>query len=274
MTDASARPLVPVRVALDGRDLLLCAVVVGFFNAEYIRLWRQVAREGLFEPIFATFGISIIVWLALYAVLRLLRESEPVRLTWLDSVILGGSCLLFFVPVTAFSSVGLTIIGVYFSVYGSTDKVRSAMRILTALTVALMWGRFSFSFLLPYILQADASLVSIVTGLERQGNLILAADHKTILQVGAGCSSFLNLTNGALGWAASLVYYAVTVTLRRIAYLLALIASILAINTVRIGLIGWYPDYYDLLHGSIGANTANLITSAVVLFFCYATVKK
>lgn len=266
-------PTTSTRAALDGRELLLGLVIVGFVNAEYIRLSRQFAHDGLLDPIFATFGISLVVWLALYAVLRLLWDSEPIAVTWRDLSVLALSSLTFVVPVTALSSVGLTFAGLYFSMFGRTHKVRAAMRILTALTVAMMWGRFSFSFLLPYILQADAGLVSLLTGLERHGNLILSADHKTILQVGAGCSSFLNLTNAALGWAAALVYFAVPVTLRRLAALAASIGLVLAINTVRIGLIGWHPEYYELLHGAVGANVANLLSSAVIFYFSYLATK-
>ena len=57
--------------------------------------------------------------------------------------------------------------------------------------------------------------------MERHGNLTLATDSKTILQVGAGCSSFLNLTNAALSWGAMLVYCRVPVTLRRFGFLVA-----------------------------------------------------
>ena len=82
--------------------------------------------------------IGAVVWPSLYAVLRLLWESEPVRLSGRDLVLLGAASLLFVVPVTAASSIGLTTIGVYFSIYGRTVKIRAAMQIQTALTVAMM----------------------------------------------------------------------------------------------------------------------------------------
>ncbi|MGO9740730.1 MAG: hypothetical protein ACLPN5_04315, partial [Roseiarcus sp.] len=170
--------------------------------------------------------------------------------------------------------VGLTLLGSYFSIWGETDRIRRAMRIQIALTMAVLWGRFSFSFLLPYILQADAALVSFLTGLPRYGNIILAADNVTQLQVGAGCSSFLNLTTAALGWATAVIYFKVGITPRRVLLLLGSCAAILAINTIRIGLIGWYPQYFELIHGYVGADIVNLISSASIFFFSWAAIEK
>lgn len=273
MTDTLFRDPARRGASLELREWLGGVVVLGFVNAEYIRLSRTIEQHGWIDSVYGTFGISVIVWIAVAAILNLLWRAEPVRASKADVAVLAAATLLFFVPVTALSGVGLSLLGVYFSLWGRTRRLRRAMRIQTATTVALLWGRFSFSFLLPYILPADAALVSLLTGLERHGNLIMAADHATIVQVGAGCSSFLNLTIATLGWAVAIIYYDVAVTPRRLLLLLGSCLTILAINTLRIGLIGWRPEYYDLIHGYVGANIVNLISSASILLFSHAATR-
>ena len=274
MTDATFA--VPPRpsAGLSLNDALIGVALLGFANAEYIRISRQIARDGMFDAVYATFGVSIVVWMALVATVALLRTSEPVRASKLDVAAMTAATLLFLAPATGLSGVGLTLLGGYFSIWGRTDAIRRAMRIALALTVAVLWGRFSFSFFLPYILKADAELVSRLTGLPRHGNLILASDHETVLQIGAGCSSFLNLTNAGLGWAAAMIYYDAPVTRRRLALLLGALLTILAINTLRIGLIGWLPQYYDAIHGEVGANIVNVISSLAIAFFCLSGIRR
>jgi len=254
-------------LGLGAREILFSLVCVGFINAQYIRLARQFDRDGIVNAFAATFGISIVVWVAAFAVLQLILKSKPHALSCWDTAVLAIASLLFLSPVTAMSAVALTLIAVNFAVFGKTDEIRRAMRLLIALAGAVMWGRLAFSFFLPYILQMDAGLASHLTGLERTRNLIVASDGVTVLQVGAGCSSFLNVTNAALGWLTAMLYFERRFSGRSFIWLGLSMVAIVAINTLRIGLIGWWPSYYWLIHGEIGANLTNVISSLSIYFF-------
>jgi hypothetical protein len=273
MTDASIESVSPTRARVGLGESLISIVILGFVNAEYIRLSRAIEQNGIWNSVYGTFGISVIVWLSLLAIINLLSRTEFVAVSKRDAIVIVASSALFFVPVTALSGIALTLIGAYFSIWGETDRIRRAMRIQVALTMAMLWARVSFSFLLPYILPGDAALVSLLTGLVRHGNIVLAADKATQLQVGAGCSSFLNLTTAALGWATAVAYFGVRVTLNRILLLLGSCVAIIGINTLRIGLIGWFPQQFELVHGYVGANVANIISSASIFFFSWAAIK-
>jgi len=267
MTTVAKAGIRHVLIEAGARELLFSLICVGFINAQYIRLARQFDRDGIVNAFAATFGISLVVWVAAFAVLQLIAKSKPCSLSRWDLAVLGVASLFFLSPVTAMSALALTMIAVNFAVFGKSDEIRRAMRLLLALAGAVMWGRLAFSFFLPYILQADASLASHLTGLERTKNLIVASDGVTVLQVGAGCSSFLNVTNAALGWLTAMLYFERRFTGRAFLWLGLSMVAIIAINTVRIGMIGWWPHYYWLIHGEIGANVTNIVSSLSIYFF-------
>lgn len=256
------------------RDCLFGLVMIGFANAEYLRVVRQIDRTGLWEAAYSTFGISMVVWASIYVVARLILSSPDRNLKRADLAILGASLVLFLSPATALSSVGLTMIAIYYGLTEHSLVTRRAMRVLLALTIATLWARFSFSFFLPYILRADAVLVSLVSGLERSGNLILASDNATLLQIGVGCSSFMNLSNAALGWYAAMSYFDKKLSVYSSVNLAASVLVILIINTFRISLIGWFPQHFELIHGQVGSNIANIVSSLTILFFSMQAVKR
>jgi hypothetical protein len=54
--------------------------------------------------------------------------------------------------------------------------------------------------------------------------------------------------------------------------LLASLAVVL-LNGTRIGLIGLYPEYYDLIHGEIGSTIVGWLTLLVITGICYRGVQ-
>ncbi|WP_337271201.1 hypothetical protein [Oryzifoliimicrobium ureilyticus] len=265
----------PVRAKFfAGREILIGLTLLGLVNSQYIRIFRQLTNYSVLDALVSTLGISLVVWVAALSVLSTLSKSASFSLNIKEYSVSAVSFLLFISPVTGLSAVGLTLMGGYFSLFGRTPEVKTAMRLLIALAVAVMWGRLAMSFFLPYILQIDATLASLLTGLDKTGNLVFASDGKTVLQVGAGCSSFLNVTNATLGWFTAMIVLKGVWSVRAATWLICSISTIIAINTLRIGLIGWYPDYFWLIHGGIGSNVANICSSIAILYFSLRAARK
>lgn len=114
---------------------------------------------------------------------------------------------------------------------------------------------------MEYILNADAFLVATISGRPYFDNLIVTADNTVTLKVLEGCSSFTNLSLAFLGWVAARSYFGTTGVARSLIFVTISCASIVLINTVRIGLIALYPGQYELIHGNVGAAIVGVLVS-------------
>jgi hypothetical protein len=271
---AAATLQIPSVKAIELKHALATVVIVGFFNAEYLRIARAIQGQGLLESLYGTFGISIIAWLAFAVAVNLALNAPSRPLSAFAGLVLGMSSLLILLPATALSSVGLTLLGLYCIVVRQEPAFRKIGYLVVALAASTLWSRLIFNFFSTYILRFDAILVATLVNTSHSGNLIQSWDGSTTFQVGAACSSFLNVSTAFLAWVTATAYYGARVTVRSIVFLALSCASIIAINTIRIGLIAAMPQHFDLLHGPIGANVVNLASSLAVLFLTIAGTRR
>ncbi|MEJ1157549.1 hypothetical protein [Prosthecomicrobium sp. N25] len=255
----------PAGSAVDFGSLLVPFVLIGFANGDYAKVAASLDTLGLLESLYATFQISIVVWVGMWQVLDLLSQSTLGPTTRRDGAVLALVGFLFLWPISSLAWAGLALLAVYLLLVRATDDVgRRAAWVILALSVTSQWAPMVFKFLTDWILLVDTVLVATVSGSDYSGNLVFARDGKTVLNVLAGCSSFANLSLAFLGWIMARAHYGTRGLARSVLFLALSGTLVVAINTIRIGIIALRPDLYDLAHGSVGANIASLLTTASI----------
>ena len=66
----------------------------------------------------------------------------------------------------------------------------------------------------------------------------------------------------------------VTRSVAQLGWCLLACASVLAVNVIRISLIGLHPNYYDMLHGPLGSTAANWLSLGLIGLICYLGVRR
>lgn len=255
----------PTRPVIGFPGLLLFFLLLAFPNGVYGRVMAYVGEFGWVDGIYSTFGVSALIWLGMWMACDLAARSEPTPASRRDLTVLGLAALGVLFPVSGGAWVAMTIVSLY--VLRTTPHASSLYRafwVVLALCFSGFWSRQFFVFFMDDILRVDTVLVARLTGTPSFENLIYAADGKTTLQVQAGCSSFNNMSLAFLGWILACSHYGLRGFWRSALFISLSAVAVVSINTLRIGIIAWRPDLYDLAHGSFGANVANLLTTLVI----------
>ncbi|WP_141652431.1 hypothetical protein [Rhizobium grahamii] len=167
------------------------------------------------------------------------------------------------------SWLGLCLIAIHLRATAPDARIRRAVSLVFALTIPLFWSRLVVAAFNDTILHIDAQLVGWLIGTTTTGNVVPLADGSGSIFFAPGGSSmakslaavsaavFLNLRSGL--WSASTFVWTA-----------ASLATVVAILT-RIGLIGIYPQQFDLIH-SLGATVAGCRTVLAIVSIGYHKV--
>lgn len=243
--------------------------VVTFLNAIYGLAAQKVVDEGVASAIFGTFGLSAIVWAAVYFAVKLAFSDAAEALRPLDRVMAVAAIVAAMLPIAQFSSLALTVFAAYaiLSSRRSTPMARAGW-IMLAATVPVFWGRRVMAYFNEPLLGFDAAVVAGFLGTERSGNLVPFPDGQGVLQIMEACSSLANISLAILCWT---IFTQVNNRRWRPSNLLWVgfaTAAVIVINASRIALIGVFPQHYDLLHGPVGATVANYVILVVIVAIC------
>jgi hypothetical protein len=253
-----SRPSALLFHILTREQLFAGLCLLAFVNGTVIRIRIEADETGWLSAIGNTFGISVLVWAALWLSLRLLLQVPPNSVRPRDWSAAALVSILSLVPVAALSWLGLT--GLAFYIVLTAPDGSSQRRggfILLALTVPMFWSREFFAAFSDYILDIEAMLVATAMNSARIGNMVQLAGGSGYLQIWPACSSFGGVSLGVLCWVtfSQVAGYSGS-RLQGMGWCLATCACVVVINVARISLIGFFPQHYDLLHGPIGAGVA------------------
>lgn len=269
LSDAESGGNVRRVVGFDRRELLLLVASVVTANAIWNLVSQAVIQNGWFGAVVNSFGISIIVWAALWLGIEFLHRSASRDCLPLDGWL--AACVLAFclLPIAGATWVVLAAFGLYVIVTSGTDEqLRRGGWILLTLTVPMFWGRRLFNFFSDVILSADAFLVSLATGTERLGNTVSMPGGEGILVISAPCSSMANVSLAVLCWTLFTQYHGVRWTPRNVLWCAAACLSVVAINVSRITVIGYFPHYYAFLHDGGGVTIFSWLTALASFAVC------
>lgn len=257
------------RVTLNRNQFFLGLWLVGFINGSFIRLVTGLRENLPLEILLNTFEISAIVWASIAVGSAYLFKPSQSTVSQRDAGLAIATSIAFLIPITALSWVALTVLSAYLIVTSPGDSyAKRGAWILFTVTVPMFWSRVIFSVFSEYILQFDAILASKLLGTERVGNTIAFADGSGYLWIAPGCSSLMNVSLAVLCGALFSQMWPRKRPLQSISLVAFAVAAVVMINAVRLALLGAYPQYFEILHGSVGVTVTNLLTLIAIVSIC------
>lgn len=255
-------------------ELFVGLVAVGFANGISERVGKTVTEAGITAALASTFDISVIVWVAWGLCIVFLLRSPVQPVSRSDGIVTVFTLMAVVVPVAPLSWLALT--GLALHILWTSPRASLSHRaawILLAVTVPMFWTRLLFAALSDTILQADAVLVARLMGTYRVGNAIQFVDGSGYLWIAPACSSLANMSLAVLCWVTATKVVHHRGSMRDIGWIALSLLAVVAINVSRISLIGFYPAYFDLIHGPVGATVASWLILGTTVTICLLAVQ-
>jgi hypothetical protein len=214
----------------------------------------QVLFQSLVQVFGGLAGISALMWLAMYAALKIGFEDDRARLPAKDFLVLSAVVFLSFIPMSYAAQAGLLLCAsCLFVTSHRRDPSRRVSLILFALTGPLLWGRILLQLFAAPILALDAHLVGIVSGTAVEGNTVRFAGESVRMLIAGPCSSVHNMSLAIVLWTTAAALFNVRVDREYVAIGVAMIAWMFALNVARLTSIALFPSHFIFLHHGTGA---------------------
>jgi len=251
-------------------QVFAATVLIGLANGLVATVDRSLQEVGLASAVVGTFGVSAIVWCAFCIGVSLMYRDKGTLASGRDWAATSLSMAGFLLPESELSWCALTAFAIYAVTTSPLDSdARRGAIIVAAATIPLFWSKALFSLFSGIILRGDAMMVSAMTGLMRVGNTIQLDGGYGTLWLAPRCSSFANLSLTVLCWSVCMQFVKRTRSVPLLwAWCGVACMVVVLINVIRISLMAFRPDYYDLIHGAIGADVASWLTTAAIVGIC------
>jgi hypothetical protein len=251
--------------------LFACAGVLAALNAQASQIIDVLKYSSWTDALGGLAGISAVIWIAMFAVLKLGLEGDSRRSSRRDVAVFGAVVALSVLPISIAAKGGLVLCGVYlFATSRPSGDDRKIALLLLALTGPLVWGRLLLNLFAAPILSLDAHIVGTLLGSAVDGNTVRFADDSGRLLIATPCSSVHNMSLAILLWVTAAVLFNIRLDRRYIAIGAAMAGVMFALNIARLGAIALFPSHYYDLHVGIGAGMfgwAGLIGAAMLAAF-------
>ena len=218
------------------------------------------------ESTISGIDINVIVLMAAFAGIFMVIEKDPEKLRPLDLVVAAVFLVFVTLPISPLSWVAVTGLSFYILLFANAnaDRVRGAL-ILLALTAPMLWSRLLFQIFAKPILDIDATLVSLLLGTDRTGNMVRFLDNSGYMVVLPACSSLANMSLALLCWVTITQWVrhqwgAMDVIWGALACL-----SVITVNVTRISLMGLSHSHYEYIHSTWGDLVTNTIMLALMV---------
>ncbi|AYD00577.1 archaeosortase/exosortase family protein [Neorhizobium sp. NCHU2750] len=248
--------------------------IVSTSNAMLYSIVSAVERSFIFA-VLNTFGVSAIVWCGLWMGTSFALKIESGVISRVDKAVGGivlAACFLPLGPTTWALVSFLSLYLIQTSRNPSGAQARAGW-VFLALSVPMFWSKRLFSFFSEFFLSIDARLVSSITMTERTGNLVAMPDGHGYLQIAAPCSSMANVSLAVLCWVLFTQAFNLPWRPANVLWCAVGCLAVVIINVSRITLIGFFPEYYDVLHGPVGITVASWIYILSMMSVCYVRVR-
>ena len=219
--------------------------------------------------------MSVIVLLACVAGVSLLLRDKDDEIKSLDLTVGAIFLAAMAIPVSEANWVAVTGLSFYILLFArnSSARRRGAV-ILLALTVPMLWSRVLFAFCAKFFLDIDASLVGLLLGTPRVGNVVGMADGSGDLVILPNCSSLANLSLAFLCWIAAIQWLDHRRSREDILWCFLACGSVVAMNVIRISMMGLSHWHYVTFHYGWGATLVHAVTLVLTLGFTMAGVRR
>jgi hypothetical protein len=239
------------------------------------RMTEVVRETGWAAAIVSTFEISAVVWFSCAAGLALVMRDRGGQILPVDIAIGAVLLVLIVLPVGGLSWLAVAILAGYLALNAKPEStVRRGAMILLAVTVPMLWSRLIFRYFANLILQIDASLVSLMLGTPRSGNLVRFVDNSGTLAIVPYCSSLHNVSLAILTWVAINQWLGRRWLRSDWQWIVLAVVAVVAVNVTRMSLMALSARNYQVIHGPWGDLVINLLTLCAVVGFCVAGVRR
>lgn len=235
---------------------------------------RSVSESGWSAAFGGGFGHSFVLWLSLLVALRLTLGDRQTTHTPHPRIYLVCA-LISLVLLIPSAMLGWLLCALSAALWHQHCATRSIQRVAAGLLVVIALREPMIHLLLQLfsgeILAVDAWLAVQVLGLisddfTLSGNIIAQSNGHSLLIL-TGCSAFGNLSLALLLWLALQLDRQRQVTGGDTLRMAGVIFTVIAINTLRLSLMGINQQWYDLLHGDDGALICDSLTLLAPLIF-------
>lgn len=251
-----------------GAFFAFCILLL-FANGGVRPAFQSVLDLGLAAALFNTFRISAVVWIAGAAIIALVLRDERPAISRADRIA-GLLCVAAAaLPLSQASWVAATGLALYllFNPRAKRDGRRTGI-LLLALTGSMLWGRLLLNLGGDSILEGDARMVGLITGMPTSGNMVRTVGGDGWIWIAQPCSSLSNMSLALLCSVLVICWRGLAWDRERVLRCILACAVVVLINDVRISMLVFLPDKADMIHGIVGDTVASWVMMGAILFVC------
>ena len=252
-------------------ELFAGLYILGCANGLAAKMILSIHRLGWMDAAVGTFDVSVIVVVACLTGISLVLRDRTSGIDSADLAVAMVVLLIITLPIGALSWLAVTMLSLYVVLFTqATESQHRGAVILLAATVPMLWSRLVFDLFASFILAVDASLVGWMLGTHRSGNMVEFADHSGTLVVFPSCSSLANVSLALLCWVTISASVRHEWRAQDIFWCLLACSSVVAVNVIRISLMGLSSAHYQMLHAPLADSVSNIII--LVLIFAISVL--
>ena len=258
------------------RDELFAALsILACVNGLASDVLASMRDVGWGSALVNTFGISVIVWAACATGVLCLLHNRIEKIRPIDLGLSVVFVLLVSFPIRWSSWLALTALCLYmlFLTDGPPSRMRGAA-LLLAVTFPMAWSRLLMHFFARPILDIDTSMVSLLLGTDRIGNMVGFADNNGYLVIFPACSSLTGVSLAVLCWFTMTNITQHKHSIHDFGWCGLACASVILINVARLSVMGLSEQHYSALHSEVGAALVNFLTLFFVIGICTIGVRR
>jgi len=253
--------------------------IMGLTNAMIRPILLHIEEFGFLHSAINGFGISFIVWFAVYCGLHLLYQDKGSTMATSPDIAIGIITLvLLCLPSSLLSWIFLSCFAAYCSVFMpfQTTAPRHACAIILAVSLRIPISELCLRLSADTFLQFDA--VATQTLLQfldpeiiRQGNILIGSSGHELL-IMTGCASFTNISLALLLWF-TIVRSKITIWKHSFnLYIAPLCILVMGINIFRLSMMTLSVDLYHFYHDELGADITNVAILLIALLTALTTL--
>jgi exosortase/archaeosortase family protein len=261
-------PLVVLRNSTTRDELFAGLCILACANGLWGRVIMAVREAGWWGAVFSLDISTFVLFACVGAVWLMLRDKSG-EIQSADIAVAVALIILIILPIPALGWMALTGLSVYILLFasGNSSRKRGAVLML-AITVPMLWTPLLIQFFERPILELDASLVAWSIGTHHIGNMVAFNQGFGYVQIAPACSSITNLALAFLCWVGVMQWANRRWSSEDILWALLVCCSAVAVNVMRIGLVAYSREYYELFHNQywdVTSAIANILTMAAAV---------
>lgn len=261
--------------SLSRGELFASLFIMGCANGLAARAIQSIHRLGWMDAAVSAFDLSVIVLAACFAGLSLVLTDRSGAVRSADLAVAAVVLLMTALPIGAASWLGVTILSLYLLHFSEAMSLqRRGAVILFAVTVPMLWSRLIFDLFAEFILGVDAALVGWMLGTHRVGNMVEFADHSGTLAIFPACSSLANVSLALLCWVTVSQSVQHKWRPQDIFWCVLACFSVVAVNVIRISLMGLSSSYYRIIHDPMAEGLLSIVMLTLIVAISFLGVRR